>query len=56
MRARIRTLAIPDRFVVHMSSRDEQLAEAGLDASAIERSLRSLLSSNASASRSSPEG
>ena len=37
-RARVRTLGVPDRFVDHMSSREEQLAAFGLDAAGIERS------------------
>ncbi len=40
--ARLRILAIPDRFVEHRSSREEQLAEIGLDADGIERSVRAL--------------
>ena len=40
--ARLRILAIPDRFVEHRSSREEQLAEIGLDAEGIERSVRAL--------------
>jgi 1-deoxy-D-xylulose-5-phosphate synthase len=42
-RARIRILGIPDRFVDHMTSRDEQLASLGLDADGIEKSCRSAL-------------
>jgi len=42
-RARVRLLGIPDRFVEHMSSRDEQLAEAGLDAEGIEKSAVAVL-------------
>ena len=38
-RARIKVLGIPDRFVEHMSSRDEQLASLGLDAAGIERGI-----------------
>jgi deoxyxylulose-5-phosphate synthase len=41
--ARVRVLAIPDRFVEHRSAREEQLAELGLDADGIERAVRSLL-------------
>jgi 1-deoxy-D-xylulose-5-phosphate synthase len=40
--ARLRILAVPDRFVEHRSSREEQLAEVGLDADGIERSVRAL--------------
>jgi len=42
-RARIRLLGVPDRFVDHMSSRDEQLAALGLDADGIERSVLGIL-------------
>ena len=35
-RARVRTLGVPDRFVEHRSSREEQLAELGLDAAGVE--------------------
>jgi 1-deoxy-D-xylulose-5-phosphate synthase len=38
-RARVRTLGVPDRFVEHMSSRDEQLETVGLDAASIEASV-----------------
>lgn len=41
--ARVKLLGIPDRFVVHRSSREEQLAEVGLDADGIERTVRQLL-------------
>jgi 1-deoxy-D-xylulose-5-phosphate synthase len=41
--ARVRMLAIPDRFVEHRTAREEQLAELGLDADGIERAVRSLL-------------
>ena len=41
--ARVRMLGIPDRFLEHRTSPDEQLAEVGLDADGIERSLRALL-------------
>jgi hypothetical protein len=34
---------VPDRFVAHMTTREEQLAEAGLDADALERVVASLL-------------
>jgi 1-deoxy-D-xylulose-5-phosphate synthase len=42
-RARIRMLGISDRFVDHMTSRDEQLAACGLDADGIEKNCRSVL-------------
>ena len=41
--ARVRVLAVPDRFVEHKSTREEQLAEVGLDADGIERAVRALL-------------
>ena len=41
--ARIRVLGIPDRFLGHTTSREEQLASAGIDADGVERSLRTLL-------------
>lgn len=40
--ARVRILGIPDRFVEHMSSREEQLASAGYDAAGIERAVAQL--------------
>lgn len=36
-RAQIRVLGIPDRYVDHMTTREEQLATAGLDASSVVR-------------------
>src|SRR5688572_6009439 len=42
-RARVRMLGVPDRFVEHMSSRDEQLAELGLDGPGIARSIANVL-------------
>ena len=44
--ARVKMFGIPDRFVEHMSSREEQLAALGLDADAVERSLTQLLSAS----------
>jgi len=41
--ARVRVLAVPDRFIEHRSTREEQLAELGLDADGIERTVRALL-------------
>ncbi len=41
--ARLRILAIPDRFLEHKTTREEQLAEVGLDADGVERSVRTLL-------------
>ncbi|MDZ4774395.1 MAG: 1-deoxy-D-xylulose-5-phosphate synthase [Planctomycetota bacterium] len=40
--ARVRVLAIPDRFIDHKTTREEQLAECGLDADGIERVVKSL--------------
>jgi 1-deoxy-D-xylulose-5-phosphate synthase len=37
-RARVRVLGIPDRFVEHMTTRDEQLQSVGLDPDGIEKS------------------
>jgi len=42
-RAQIRVLGIPDRFVAHMTTREEQLAESGIGADAIERLCHTLL-------------
>jgi len=42
-RAQVRLLGIPDRFVEHMTTREEQLAASGLDADGIERAVRFLL-------------
>ncbi|MEE2939729.1 MAG: transketolase C-terminal domain-containing protein, partial [Planctomycetota bacterium] len=36
-RAQIRVLGIPDRYVDHMTTREEQLAAAGLDAPSVVR-------------------
>jgi 1-deoxy-D-xylulose-5-phosphate synthase len=41
--ARVRVLALPDRFCEHRTTRAEQLADFGLDADGIERSVRALL-------------
>ncbi len=43
VRAQIKLLGVPDRFVEHMTTREEQLAECGLDADGIERAVRNLL-------------
>ncbi|MFO1010004.1 MAG: 1-deoxy-D-xylulose-5-phosphate synthase [Planctomycetota bacterium] len=40
--ARVRVLAIPDRYVDHKTTREEQLAELGLDADGIERAVQVL--------------
>jgi 1-deoxy-D-xylulose-5-phosphate synthase len=45
VRAQVKVLGIPDRFVDHMTTREEQLAAAGIDADALERALRSALQS-----------
>jgi len=42
-RARVRVLGVPDRFIDHMSSRDEQLAELGLDGPGIAKSVVNVL-------------
>ena len=42
-RARVRILGVPDRYVEHMSSRDEQLTAVGLDVAGIERAAMTLL-------------
>ncbi len=42
-RARVRMLGVPDRFVEHMSTREEQLAELGLDSAGIEKSVVAVL-------------
>lgn len=42
--ARIKVLGIPDRYVEHMTTREEQLASVGLDADSIERALLQTLS------------
>ena len=43
-RASVRLLGVPDRFVEHRTTREEQLAEAGVDAEAVERLVRRLVS------------
>ncbi|HUR26913.1 MAG TPA: 1-deoxy-D-xylulose-5-phosphate synthase [Planctomycetota bacterium] len=45
VRATVKVLAIPDRFLEHKTTREEQLDDAGLDAAAIERAVRSALNS-----------
>jgi 1-deoxy-D-xylulose-5-phosphate synthase len=42
-RSRVRLLGVPDRFLEHKSTRDEQLEEAGLDAAGIEKSAIAVL-------------
>jgi 1-deoxy-D-xylulose-5-phosphate synthase len=43
VRARVRVLGIPDRYCDHRTTREEQLAEAGLDAAGIARSALALV-------------
>jgi 1-deoxy-D-xylulose-5-phosphate synthase len=43
VQAQVRVLGIPDRFVEHRTTREEQLAECGLDADGIERTVDKLL-------------
>ena len=43
--ARLRLLGIPDRFIEHKSTREEQLAELGLDTEGVLRVVRSFLAS-----------
>ncbi len=42
-RARVRTLAIPDRFIDHMTSRDEQLVVSGISVQDVVRSVEQSL-------------
>ncbi len=46
VRARIRTLGIPDRFEEHRSTREEQLVAAGLCADSVERAVLAALRVN----------
>jgi 1-deoxy-D-xylulose-5-phosphate synthase len=41
--ARIKVLGIPDRYLVHMTTREEQLVAAGIDGASVERVLTGLL-------------
>ena len=43
LRAQVRLLGVPDRFVEHRTTREEQLAECGLDAEGIERVVEKLV-------------
>jgi 1-deoxy-D-xylulose-5-phosphate synthase len=43
VRAQVRTLGVPDRFIEHMTTREEQLTACGLDADGIERAARGAL-------------
>lgn len=42
-RARVKVLGIPDRYIEHMTTREEQLGVAGIDAKGIAQSIRGLL-------------
>jgi 1-deoxy-D-xylulose-5-phosphate synthase len=42
-RAQVKVLGVPDRFVEHMTTREEQLAVTGLDADGVERFVRNLV-------------
>lgn len=44
--AQIKLLGIPDRYVDHMTTREEQLASVGLDVSGVERTVMQLQSGN----------
>ncbi|HIG10344.1 MAG: 1-deoxy-D-xylulose-5-phosphate synthase [bacterium] len=44
--ARVRCLGIPDRYIEHKSSREEQLASLGLDVAGVRQSVRNLLVSS----------
>ncbi len=39
LRARVKTLGVPDRFIEHMTTREEQLNEVGLDPEGMEKSV-----------------
>ena len=41
--ASVRVLAIDDEFVDHATTRDEQLAQQGLDAAGVSRAVRGML-------------
>ena len=43
----VKVLGIPDRFLEHKTTREEQLSELGLDAEGVSRSVRGLFSSQA---------
>jgi 1-deoxy-D-xylulose-5-phosphate synthase len=43
VRAQVRVLGVPDRYVEHMTTRAEQLAASGLDAESLARTVRTLL-------------
>ena len=44
--ARLRVMGLPDRFVEHKTTREEQLAECGLDVNGVLRVARSFLAAN----------
>jgi 1-deoxy-D-xylulose-5-phosphate synthase len=43
-RSRVRVLGVPDRFLEHRTTREEQLSAVGLDAEGLERTVAQLLS------------
>ena len=43
VKARVRLFGIPDRYFEHRSTREEQLADAGLDAASLQKSVEQLL-------------
>ncbi|MGK0484301.1 MAG: 1-deoxy-D-xylulose-5-phosphate synthase [Planctomycetota bacterium] len=47
--ASVKLLGIPDRFVDHMTTREEQLASVGLDPSGVERTVRQFQSGQSAA-------
>jgi len=44
--ARVKLLALPDRFIEHKTTREEQLSEFGLDADGLERAVRAVMQSS----------
>jgi len=42
-RAQVRLCGIPDRYIEHMTTREEQLAACGLDAEGLERAVLNLV-------------
>jgi 1-deoxy-D-xylulose-5-phosphate synthase len=42
-RAQVKVLGVNDRYIEHMTTREEQLCETGLDADALERAVRNAL-------------
>ncbi|QDV07438.1 1-deoxy-D-xylulose-5-phosphate synthase [Planctomycetes bacterium Poly30] len=47
--AQVKLLGIPDRYVDHMTTREEQLASVGLDPAGVERTVRQLQSGQSAA-------